>query len=267
MTDKNNLPATQVVVTSEVATSTDVGSALINLVNRIGPDSTTAMVEALEKMCELQIKMDAITAQKNFNRDRAALQSEIDTVPNSRQVTFKSKKLEGAMVSYGYVELHALNEYIKPLLRQHGFSLHYDNRMADQVFTATCILSHVDGHSESSSFSLPIRIVDGLMSPVQQIEAIHTVAMRRSLVSVLAIAWADKDTDGADPEDVEKINEAEIDALKELIKSVGFDSAGRARFMQWIKSRFNAESLKGIPKSAINEVVTQLQKKKAQGAK
>jgi hypothetical protein len=272
MNDKN-LPAT--VVTSEVAAPADVGTALINLVNRIGPDSTTAMVEALEKMCELQIKMDAITAQKNFARAKARMQAELQSIPATHEALIKTK--QGGTVTYRYPTLDQIGRVIKPVCEKHGFSysFEYDVKPIDGkvMVTTTFILLHQDGHSEACGcFICQMDEGNELMrNNTQKSGGTQTYSMRRAMIGGLGLTWCDPDTDGVAPEDVEKINEEEIGTLKALLQDVSPDqkvrNAIQARFMQWIKSRFRAASLEEIPRSAIDEVVTQLQNKKAQSAK
>ena len=267
MNDKN-LPAE--VVTSEVAAPADVGTALINLVNRIGPDSTTAMVEALEKMCELQIKMDAITAQKNFARAKAALQAELHSIPALGEMK------QGGFVKYRYPTLDQIGREVKPICERHGFSysFEYDVQPVNtkMMVTTTFILLHQDGHSERTNFVCEMDQGNALMqSNSQKSGATQTASMRRAMIGGLGLTWCDPDTDGVTPEEVERINEEEVKTLTALLKDVSPDpkvrNAIQARFMQWIKSRFHAVSLEEIPRSAIEEVITQLQKKKAQGAK
>ena len=274
--NNKNLPAK--VETGEVATTADIGTALINLVDRIGPDATTEMVAALEKMCELQIKMDAITAQKNFARAKAALQAELNTLPALGEMK------QGGFVKYRYPKLYQIDEAVRPICQRHGFSYSYDYDLASidgrLVATTTFILLHNDGHSEKTKFVCEVTKgaeTDNrslIREGSQKSGATQTASMRRAMIGGLGLTWCDPDTDGVDPGEVEKINTDELDTLKKLIDDVGMDEGSKDRFDKWIKSSFRADSIEDLPKSAINKVTTELvkkkreiEKKKEQGAK
>lgn len=262
--DKNNLPATQGVVTQDIAAPTDVGTMLSQLVQRIGPDATTEMVTALEKLCDLQIKMDEITAAKNFARARTELQADIHSIPALGEMK------EGGFVKYRYPTLDQIGRVVKPICEKYGFSysFEYDVKPADGrvMVTTTFILLHEDGHSERTKFVSEMDEGNKMMrSNTQKSGATQTASMRRAMIGGLGLTWCDPDTDAV-PEDVEKINESEVETLTTLLQSVSPDPKTRndiqVRFLQWIKSRFGANSLEEIPKSAINEVVSQLEEKK-----
>lgn len=264
--DQDNLP----VETSEVVAPANPSTMLSILVNKIGPDSTTEMVAALEKLCDLQIKMDAITAQKNFAAAKARMQSELQSVSAFGEM------VEGGKVLYKYPKLDQIAIAVKPICERHGFSysFEYDIQSTDgkMIATTTFVLLHKDGHSERVNFVCEVCGGNKLMREgYQKSGATQTASMRRAMIGGLGLTWCDPDTDGLVPESVEKINEEEINTLKALLQSVSPDPKTRnvtqAKFMQWIKSRFNAASIEEIPKSAVDEITTQLQKKKAKGAK
>lgn len=260
MPDDKNLPAK--VETGEVATTADIGTALINLVDRIGPDATTEMVAALEKMCELQIKMDAITAQKNFAQDKASLQAELQSIPAFGQMK------EGGFVTR-WPKLDDIGRIVKPICEQHGFSYSFEYAVEEKgsrmMVTTTFVLLHKDGHSERTNFVCEMAEGNKLMREgFQKSGATQTASMRRAMIGGLGLTWCDPDTDGVDPAEVEKINADELDTLEKLIESVGMDEASRKRFDKWIKSSFKADSIEDLPKSATDEVTTELLKKKSE---
>lgn len=266
-TDKNNLPTTQdqELAVSETAAPSDVGTLLSQLVQRIGPDATIEMVAALEKLADLQIKMDAITARKNFAAAKAELQAELHSIPALGAMK------EGAFVKYRYPKLDHIGKAVKPICEKYGFSysFEYDVKPVDNrvMVTTTFILLHKDGHSECTNFVSEMDEGNKLMrSNTQKSGATQTASMRRAMIGGLGLTWCDPDTDGVLPEDVEKINESEVETLMALLKNVSPDQKTcneiQARFLQWIKSRWGATSMSDIPKSGIDEVMKQLQEKK-----
>lgn len=267
--EKNDLPVVQDTSTMEMATTSDVGTALINLVNRIGPDSTTAMVEALEKMCDLQIKMDAITAQKNFAAAKARLQAELHSIESLGEMK------EGGKVIYKFPTLDQIGRAVKPICDKHGFSFSFEydvQPVGNKVMaTTTFILLHQDGHSERTNFVCEMAEGNKMMREgFQKSGATQTASMRRAMIGGLGLTWCDKDTDDI-PEEVETINADELETLDKLIADVYPDPEANkeeiGRFKNWLKSRFGADEYKDIPKSAIPEIFSQLQLKKSKRTK
>jgi len=240
---------------------------LSQLVQRIGPDATGEMVAALEKLCDLQIKMDAITARKNFARAKTQLQAELHSIPALGEMK------EGGFIKYRYPTLDQIGRAVKPICEKYGFSysFEYDVKPVDGrvMVTTTFILLHQDGHSERTNFVSEMDEGNKLMrSNTQKSGATQTASMRRAMIGGLGLTWCDPDTDGIVPEDIEMINEAELETLKTLLKNISPDPKIRnqiqARFLAWIKSRFKANSFEEIPRTAISEVMTNLREKQKQ---
>jgi hypothetical protein len=261
--DENNLPMQ--VEARVITTTDDIGTALMKLVDRIGPDATTEMVAALEKMCDLRIKMDAITAQKNFARDKAAMQAELSSIPALGEMK------EGGFVKYRFPTLDQIGAAVKPICERYGFSYSFEYDAKEiggrMMVTTTFILLHKDGHSECTNFVCEMAEGNKLMREgFQKSGATQTASMRRAMIGGLGLTWCDPDTDGIVSEDEEKINADEIDSINTMLKHVCSDQRIRsdiqARFFRWIKGRFRATSVADIPKSGLNEVIAELEEKR-----
>lgn len=275
--DDENLPATQDVTdvaTTEVAApieftdSKDIGTALIQLVSRIDKDSGEAMVSALERMCDLQIKMDAVTAKKTFAAAKARLQAELNSIPAI------GKMEQGGFVKYKYPTLDQIGVAVKPICESHDFSYSFENDIVEiggkSYIKTTFVLLHKDGHKELTPFFCePDDFKNNklVQSSTQAAGYIQTASMRRAMIAGLGLTWCDPDTDGLPPEDEEKINENEQDTLMTLLKTVSDDPEKRnqiqARFYRWIESRWKAKTISDIPKSGLEEIIKFLAEKKS----
>src|SRR4030042_778966 len=169
----------------EIQRGPDVGTMLAQLVQRIGPDATGEMVAALEKLCDLQIKMDPITAAKNFACAKAKLQAELQSIPATGIAKVRMK--QGGVVTYKFPPLDQIGSTVKPICERHGFSysFEYDVKPIDGLMmaTTTFILLHRDGHSERTNFVCQMDEGNELMrSHSQKPSGTPTPSMRRAMI-------------------------------------------------------------------------------------
>jgi DNA-binding TFAR19-related protein (PDSD5 family) len=111
--------------------------------------------EALEKLCDLKIKMDSESARREFAHAFAELQSELPRVIAMKPVTNKD-----GTIRYVYAPMESIMEQIGPALARHGFSVSFTTRndAADnggrERLCAVCTVTHSGGHSQSNEFAV-----------------------------------------------------------------------------------------------------------------
>lgn len=89
----------------------------------------------------------------------------------------------------------------------------------------SCKLSHVGGHSISSSFPIPVESKAGA-SKQQHYASASTYARRYSLIQVLGLTTTEHDNDGNEakaPENTETISEDEVHSLNDELIEVEAD--------------------------------------------
>lgn len=157
-----------------------------------------ADVEKLEKLMNLQERWSAQQAKKSFLMAMSIFQSECPVLNKSKTVEFKQTK-------YKYTPLGDIISQIKNILKQAGLSYRWESKESGDNIEVTCVVSHLDGHSESTTMSGKLDAT-GSKNIIQQRGSTTTYLRRYTLTSALGIATADEDADGQQPEEKNKDN-------------------------------------------------------------
>jgi len=237
--------------TTEVATVPAPEQSLVALAIEKGVD-----VEILERLVALQERVTERNARAAFFEALSKFQEDAPEIRKSKTANIVSKRT-GASFSYRYAPLEEISRGIRPMLRKHGLSYHWDiPGLAAGVMQVCCVLRHVEGHEERSTFPVP---VDGgdRMSAAQANGAALTYGKRQSLVAVLGLTTADDDNDGAgDAADTaELVTDAQAADLRALMREV---KADEPKFLRWLK----VASVEELPAARYREAVTALEQKR-----
>jgi len=106
-------------------------------------------------------------------------------------------------VRYQYAPLEVIVQQVKSLLQLHGFSYTVDAEVEPGLVRATCKATHQAGHSQTSTFSVPID-KDAFMNPAQQCASALTFAKRYAFVNAFGILTGDEDDDSISSHDKDK---------------------------------------------------------------
>lgn len=172
----------------------------------------------LKEILDLAERMEAKLAKRAYDEAFAAFQAECPAVVKGREADFVTKG--GARVHYWYSPLDAIDDVVLPVLNKHDFTRTFGNATLDEsgrILTVTCILSHIGGHREERSFSVPTETSAG-MSPQQKFGNADTYAKRRAFMNVGGIKGCEVDNDaGDDDEPVETITSKQANELNDLL--------------------------------------------------
>jgi len=109
-----------------------------------------APMDQLEKLMDLQERHEANLARKSFNAAMSIFQSLLPSIEKKGKVSYDSKS---GYVSYDYAKLEDIAKAIKPALKESWLSYRFNQEQHENIIKVTCIVTHIDGHSESSSIS------------------------------------------------------------------------------------------------------------------
>jgi len=183
-------------------------------------------VEALEKLVALHERVADRNAAQEFHDALARFQASCPPIGRTRAVDYVTST--GARVRYNYAELDHIVAVVGPGLHAEGFSYWWDSADDGKMITTKCTLSHVNGHSRTSSFACPID-TRAKMSEGQQRSSAWTVGRRQSFVSVLGLTTTEPDDDAVS---METITDSQVADLEALITEV---KADRKRFLAYLK--------------------------------
>ena len=196
-------------------------------------------IEKLEKLLALQERWDANQAKKSFLIAMSDFQSKCPDFQKGKQVDFTTKS--GFRIKYNYTPLGVIAQGIKEALKECGLSYRWETQENDKI-SITCIVSHIDGHSERNTMSAD-KDASGNKNDIQQIGSTMTYLQRYTLVGALAISSADQDADGEQPKKEEvRRSKTESDVLLQ-------------NAMKVIDDYENADDLQSNAKPILNQQV------------
>lgn len=153
-------------------------------------------VETMERLFALRKEVKAEIAREAFTAALAKFQGDCPTIEKAKQIFDKHGKPR-----YKYAPLDVIVDQVREALRSAQLSYTTDVIQEASFVTAVCKITHVMGHSETSSFKVPIDN-DAYMSAPQKFAAALTFAKRYAFCNALGILTGDEDTDAA-PEEPE----------------------------------------------------------------
>jgi len=213
-----------------------------------------AEVDKLEKLMDLQERWDAKNARQSFYRAMAQLQSELPEIPHTKTVYARSgDKL------YDYAPLSAIVKVVGPIIHGRGFSWRFDTDPQESGGArVSCIVSHKDGHSETTTVTIPP--TQGRNTNQSQDHGIViTYGERYAFRAAFGLVSGIEDVDAVTP--IERISEEEetvlINLCAEANKNIG-------KLCLWA----GCDSTQNFPKDKYDEACAILKKKiaKDQGA-
>lgn len=231
-----------------VDTATDAASLIRLALER------DADVDKLERLVGLLERSQERNARAAYFAALAQFQAECPPIQKKKQAKIATRS--GGSYAYDYADLGEIANTIRPGLMQHGFSYTFDADMSagPGVLVIGCTVRHVDGHSERSTFPVPID-TEAKMSGAQKNGAALTYGRRQALLSVLGLVAVDNDIDGVDPAPAATLTESEVADLDDLVEESGAD---RAAFLEWL----GVGSLAEIPRRDLARARRALEKKR-----
>lgn len=145
-------------------------------------------IEYLQGLMNLEERWRKEKARTAFFSALSAFQSECPDILKETNVSYKQ-------TSYDYAELGDIDRIIKPFMFKHGLSKRWEMKDLDSgVLQVTCIITHQDGHSESTVMTSK-KDDSGGKAEIHARASAVTYLQRYSLVLALGITTASKDDD------------------------------------------------------------------------
>jgi hypothetical protein len=167
-------------------------------------------VETIERLLAMRKELKEEWAREQFFDALAQFQRACPVIPKSKEVKDKSGKLR-----YKYAPLDDIVESVKQPLSENGFSWTLKPvQENDSEVKAVIVVHHVDGHSETSEFTVPVD-PQAYMNAPQKVGSARSFAMRYAFCNALGILTADEDNDAEFGLDEYEAVREHINALSE----------------------------------------------------
>lgn len=171
-----------------------------------------ADLDKLEKLMELQERWDANNAKKAFVRAMSDFRAACPPIVKTR--TGHNTRYAGLAESI---------DQIKDLLAECGLSHSWRTEQSDANVRVICTVTHVDGHSESTSLAAGPDS-SGSKNSIQAIGSTVSYLQRYTLFAILGLASQEMDSDGnfdTPPDAIEQIQNAkDMDELHKVFKQL-----------------------------------------------
>lgn len=203
--------------------------------------SANTDLDKLEKLLQLQERWEANQARKAYHQAMAEFKLEIPVIKKD-----KLNKQYGSM----YCSLDNLVNTVTPVLSRHGLSASWDIKQ-NGIIQVICRVTHVLGHSETSSMSAESD-TSGSKNKIQQIKSTITYLKSVTFESICGTASTDanqEDDGNGYGKSEELASQEELDGLDEWIMNAG---STRPKILNWLKVASWEELTKADVKKAID---------------
>ena len=145
-------------------------------------------LNVIESLMDFQDRLDKKQAKKAFDAAMAEAVNEIPTITKNKKAIVD----KDGNARYRYDDLSEIAETVKPILKKHGLSYRFRTQQNGAIVSVTCIVSHVDGHSEENTLSAD-NDTSGSKNAIQAVGSAVTYLERYSLKAALGLAAAEDD--------------------------------------------------------------------------
>lgn len=213
------------------------------IANGVTPENAAA----LEKLCDLKIRLDDRAAQREFATAFVALQADLPTITAQTVILNRGK----------YERFEDIMKVIAKPLATHGFAVSFSQDFKDNRILEVCTLRHIGGHSQSNTFAVRSGKAD---SDTQADCKAATTAKRNALCNALNIVIRQDCLSGEDDSDAKIIGDCitpeQADDIQTRVESLHLNLAAFNEFT-------GSKTFRGIPALRYNAVIKMLRDKEA----
>lgn len=175
---------------NELIKTTPTPATLLQLaIEKGGVDITQ-----LKELMDLQERWEKKEAKKSFLDALSKFQTLVPVIKKSKTATIIPKN-GGNNFHYKYSDLGTITQQIKSAMNDCGLSYRWEFEETNEKMKVTCLVSHRDGHTETTSMEGG-KDGTGFKNDIQQKGSTHTYLQRYTLIGALGLSTADQDNDG-----------------------------------------------------------------------
>ena len=206
-------------------------------------------LNVIESLMDFQDRLDKKQAKKAFDAAMAEAVNEIPTIKKNKPAIFDKTDKKPR---YMYEDLAEIAETVKPILQKHGLSYRFRTSQNGAIVSVTCVVSHVDGHSEENTLSAS-NDTSGSKNAIQAVGSAVTYLERYSLKAALGLAAAEDDDAQAAGEPA-VITQQQFLELNQLLDEHEINKAAFCGYM-------GVEAVADIPQNRFKDAKEAIKKK------
>jgi len=206
-----------------VATVSDPGN-LIAAIARAASDPSVDVTK-MERLFAMHEAMVQRQARVAFDNAMADFKAEAPTIVKGKEVKF-------GQTQYKHATLAMVCDAVIEALSRHGVTHRWDLQQDKGAVRVTCILTHRDGHSQSTPLEAPPDI-SGQMNAIQRVASAVTYLQRYTLLAATGLSTTDQaEDDGRGTGHGEKISDGQLLDIETMLRDRGIEIA---KFKKWAK--------------------------------
>jgi hypothetical protein len=235
-------------------------AAVLSLIERAARDPAVD-IDKLERLMAMQKDMSETRAKVAFDAAMADMQPKLPVINRKGRIEVREKTSTGKrdgdlQQSTPYALWEDINEAIRPVLADHGFSLTFRVGKTDAgLITVTGILAHREGHRESDTITLQ-HDSTGSKNAVQAVGSSNSYGKRYTAINLLNITTRGQDDDGRTADNTGLIN---ADQAEELVALADEVKADKRAFCEY----FKIDGIAMMPAKDFERAKVALNKKRA----
>lgn len=169
-----------------------------------------ADIDKLGKLMDLQERHEKNEARKAYVVAMAAFKANPPEIFKDKTVSYDTGK---GTTTYDHATLANVTGLINKGLSEHGLSAAWKHDQTEKSITVTCVITHVLGHSESTSLTGPPDTSGG-KNPIQAIASTVSYLERYTILGLTGLSTYDMDDDGRGGKDSPGCNFEETEDIK-----------------------------------------------------
>jgi hypothetical protein len=229
---------------NEVAVRETTPAMLVNMAMDQGAD-----LDRLERLMNMKMTWEANEARKAYTEAMSIFKQNPPEIEKDKKVSYKTGT---GTTAYNHASLGNVTTKINAALGKCGLSAAWTTEQNTNGVTVTCKITHIMGHSESTSLTAALDNSGG-KNAIQALGSTISYLERYTILALTGLATHDMDDDGAGA--VEYINEKQLSTITDYINSKTVD---KAKFLQYMV----AESTDKILAKDYEKAITALKAKK-----
>jgi hypothetical protein len=224
---------------------------LDNFIMRASMDASID-ADKLAKLLAMRREELARLAEGAFINALAHFKAKVPRIAKDKNVSFPSRS-GGTATSYWHATLGGITGTIDPVLGEVGLSYRWLTEQQDGgTVKVTCIVTHIDGHSERTSL-IAGRDDSGNKNNIQQLGSAVKYLQRYTLMSALGLSDSEDEDDGRGTEPTAAtISAQQLQSLEAMMQELGVD---QAQFLTFLK----IEKLAELPAAAYSIALSTLE--------
>jgi hypothetical protein len=183
-------------------------------------------VEELERLLSQRHQRGNAHARKQFEIAFSRLQVALPLLSENGEIRDRDGRL-----AHTYALWEDINEVVKPILTEYGFSLWFRTSVEANRIAVTAVLSHVGGHREETTLSFPSDLT-GNKNAVQAIGSSTSYGKRYTASALLNLVSRGEDDDGAAASQPSRISADQAEFIRSSARRTGADEARLTAYLQ-----------------------------------